>query len=487
MGTDPAAGALTLRAASALSPTVRREQSARDLAHVRAAIDDWFSRWQAPMDGTPMFVALHRTRLEALNQVLMSGLTALATAVGKVDVSQGRSIAEVNADCREIDQAVVWMHRIWVYYREKFEQRNDLALKPTLAAADEVVWSCYQQVFLSGKLPEGVRIGPAPLAYVESEYSPAIWDTSRPAPSALRETTEIEGLESFLSTLPIPTLRLPPWSVGAPWWLVFVAHEVGHSIRRELKLAEPFRATIAKAWPASDREARARIDRWTLWDSEIFADLASVAMIGTWAIEGLRELLIAPADEMARATAVYPAPIVRLALMAGAADRFGMDGATTIAGIDPDAATADAVVIEDMADVDRVLDAVLGPLTDKGATLDQLCGVDAVKDELGKNVPDWADDLAKGPGLPSPGRLTPRYVLGGTFLAWQRAAGLSNEDDRHAALDGLATNAIEALATNGPPGTRAGADEVTLASHGEALADRLLARSRAVRAGEGGT
>jgi hypothetical protein len=484
---DPPVDALTNPAASALSAVVRRERSEHDLAHLTLAIDRWFNRRRASTTGqygTTSFADLHKTRLDALERVLRGGLATLESELEKVDVSAGRTLANVNADCRVIDQAVVWMHRAWTYYREKFDQRDDPELKATLAAADEVVWSCYKWVYLFGRLPPEVRIGPAPLAYVESEFSPAIWAAGRPAPENLRDKSGVEGLDAWLATLPIPLLRLPPWSVDAPWWLVFVAHEIGHNLQRELGLVQPFRSALKSAWPASAGNASDRQDRWILWDAEIFADLVSVALVGPWAIAALRELLIAPATEMASDTGVYPPAIVRLTLMARAADRLGMDGAATIAGIDPDAATANEVVIADMADIDRVLDAALGPLTATGAKLEDMCALESVKDELSTQSKLMAHDLGRGPVEPEPHLLTPRYVLGGTFLAWQRVSEVPDIAKRAGALDALAANASEAISKSGPSDTRAGSDPGPLAAHGESFATWLLAQSRATRADE---
>ena len=103
-----------------------------------------------------------------------------------------------------------------------------------------------------------------------------------------------------------PTLRLPTWCVDSPWWLVFIAHEVGHNIQQELGLVQPFRTVVAGAWQPAEPEATARGERWGRWSPELFADLVSVALIGPWAIEGLRELVLGPPAEMARSRAAIP-------------------------------------------------------------------------------------------------------------------------------------------------------------------------------------
>ncbi len=461
---------------------VRREQSERELARLGTAINAWFVRRRADSTGDTPFAQLHRTRLDALEQVLKGGLAALSSALESVDVTLGRSAADVNVDCREIDEAVVWMHRVWTYYREKFDQRDDPVLAPTLKAADEVVWSCYRHVFVSTGLPPGVRIGPAPLAYVEAEYSPATWEAAKQAPSALREATDIGGLESFLANLPVPTLRLPTWCIDSPWWLVFIAHEVGHNIQQELGLVQPFRAVVAAAWQPAEPEATARAERWGRWSAELFADLVSVAMIGPWAIKALRELVLGPPEEMARPSGAYPAPIVRLVLMARAADRLGMSGTEAIEGIDPAASSATAQVVADMGDVDRVLDRALGPLTEGGKTIAELCGLTAVRDGLTTKARSWAGELALGAGAPVRSLLSPRYLVCASFLAWQRTAGLPSTDERRKAIDQLAANANVALATSGPEGTRAGTERPELAAQGTALGEWLLGRSHELRA-----
>ena len=53
--------------------------------------------------------------------------------------------------CREFNfhnQRIIWIRYVWDYFREKLDQRDDANLKPTLEAADEVLWSCYHPYFL---------------------------------------------------------------------------------------------------------------------------------------------------------------------------------------------------------------------------------------------------------------------------------------------------------------------------------------------------
>src|SRR5919109_3404620 len=183
---SPAAPA---KSAAGLPPAVRREQSEREFRRVEKAIDDWFKSRLDP-DDPRKFGDLHKTRIAALKQVLDDARATIWGAIGDVNVTANRDHGKVYAECQVIDYAIVWIHRVWAYYRDKFDQRDDDALGPTLWAADEVVWSCYRPVFDSKKLPAGIDIGPAPLAFIDSEYSPATWEAGKQPPTGLREDTQ---------------------------------------------------------------------------------------------------------------------------------------------------------------------------------------------------------------------------------------------------------------------------------------------------------
>jgi hypothetical protein len=333
-------------------------------------------------------------------------------------------------------------------------------------------------VFDSKRLPAGIAIGPAPLAFIDSEYSPATWEAGKQPPTGLREDTQIEGLEEFLVTLPIPILRLPPWTIDAPWWLVFVAHEVGHNLQRELRLIPPFRTAISRAWDDGAKDAAERRERWIPWETEIFADLVSVAMIGPWAIRGLREIVLGPATTMASPTVGYPPPIVRLNLMAQALEPLGFGGGDLLSGLDPAASTANEAVKRDLADVEAVLKRALGPLNASGLTLAEICQTKLVLAGLGSESNKAADSLPSGIGAQARSFQRPRYVLCGAFTAWERAASKVTSDERSTKLDSIAANAIAALRISGPADTRAGELAPLVGGHGQRLAEWLLQQGR---------
>jgi hypothetical protein len=454
----------------------RRAQSSRELDRVQKTFDAWFKlRMERDKDLFGQYAGLHKTRLETLQTVLQQGVASLQEELGRVAVDAARDEAQVYTECRAIDHATVWMQRVWLFYRDKFDQREDLTLRPLLMAADEVTWSCYRQIFTNkNNFPTRITQGPAPLVYIDAQYSPATWEVTKQAPSDLREASQIEGLESFLQTLPVPVLRLPTWCIGAPWFLVFIGHEVGHNIQRELDLTVAVRKLITQA--CEERKAAGdtpKADRWAAWGEEIFADLFSVAMMGAWAVRGLREILIGPAAEMTAPQVGYPLPVVRLALIAKAADLLALDGQEALGGLNLDAIGKTSPVADaDLKMVEPILEKLLGLLSDEHTSLEKLCGLPEFKKELDTLSRHWGDQLQGTPAAPTRSLQAARYITCGAWLAYSETQGT-------AALDTLAGTTIDTLSKSGPPGDRAEPPKPTdLKAQGAHLAQFCLAAAR---------
>ena len=454
-----------------LTALQRTDQSRAELARIRREISGWLDDKEKAPHGK---AALHATRLAALRQILLGALDVLDGAVGRVDVAS-IPIWAVYAECRRIDESAVWLQRVWAYYREKFDQREKATIQDVLSAADELVWSCYQQVFVEGaEVPTGVAPGPAPLAYIDDSYAPATWDSSRLSPGALREGRQTAGLEAFLQTLPVGVIQLPPWCIDAPWNLAFIAHEVGHNIQNRLKLTTSF-GTLLEQAAADGTPSSATPSRWAGWGAEIFADIYSAAMIGDAAAIALRELQVGSPEAMATSTDAYPAPLMRLEIIHRTATRLGLVATPTAPtsgfGI---AGPRGAMLDSDLAVLDRVLDAASGPLNPAGVTFSSLAGVNGVRDDFLKRGSFWGTALSAKPTAPNRGLETARYVIHGAWLAWQAIAATTDETDRAAALALLATNTVQTLTISGPEGTRAGPGDASFADEGARLGLELL-------------
>src|SRR5262249_47297549 len=137
----------------------------------------------------------------------------------------------IYSNCRSVDRRLLWIRRLWAYFQSKFDQRYDDRLRGLLRAADDVVWSCYAQPFRT----LGINNVPSlPLPFVASVYSPFAIPRDEP-PQDLRSDVDAGFLSQMLREMPIPVVGIPPNSVDEPWWLAYLAHEVGHHVQFDLQ------------------------------------------------------------------------------------------------------------------------------------------------------------------------------------------------------------------------------------------------------------
>jgi hypothetical protein len=467
----------------ALVNLVRRERTQRELHRLAGTLQDWLmQRRQADHDGQE-YLGFHETRLGSLRTVFMSALDELARQVSGLDLD--RDAGEVYEECRDLDEAIVWLRRVWEYFADKFAQRedpNDKWLGRLLRAADEVVWSCYEPIMGQAKK----AMGPAPLAYVEPEYSPAAIQADRPLPYGLRlgaAVTHADSLRDFLRTLPVPVVRLPPWCVKDPWWLVYVAHEMGHHLLHELELQAHFREGLRRA--ARSRAKRGVTDTdanfWAQWSEEIFADLFSLCMVGPWALWALAEVERGTAAEMVRRRDEYPSPVIRLALLARAARALGLDRTGMFSGLPLGRlARQDVLARRDWAVLKAAVCFALGPLPGELGTLEKLCKFEAkVFARPDGKVEAWAQQLRNGVYAERSPE-SARQAISAAVCAWSAVANLARDKERATARTALARNTVESLIRCAPPGRRP-AQKVAGPEVGRDLITQVLKAARSNR------
>jgi hypothetical protein len=421
-----------------------------------------------------------RSQVEAVELLVRGCLDSLRT---RLDDLGGLEPGTRASESWRLTTTLAWLERVWQYFRSKIDQR-DGPLEPLLRAADEVVWSCWRSAELDRFERRFLALGcsppPPPLAYVEPWFSPA----ALPGTARLSRTVPSEadlplGIAALVQSVPVPLLRLPTWCTGAPWWLVFVAHEVGHHWQHALNLVVEFSGLVSAAAEAAGAPA-ADVDEWGRWGEEIFADLVSVLLAGPWALWAMAELVRGPAAEMARRELKYPPSLARLGLLAGALEELGLDPLPFLRGIDltpppgaPAALTRDLTVARQIARLCRV------ELPQPLGRLDQLCGFDAGVFQKYGPVEEWRYALSGQDTIVPPRQIdTGRHLVMGSLSAWAALteSGLEGEALRKAA-EKLAGRTLAALTACAPGGDRAGGGEVGMAGTGSALADALLALS----------
>jgi hypothetical protein len=481
--------------------TIRRQQTIDAAERLERAIRTWVGGWRGEDEdnGNPR-AGRYRTHLNAIDSVLGGAAAALVAEARALTTTSEAGL--VYQQCREVDESVAWLYRLWDFYRLRLDQRRDPAVRATVIACDEIVWSAYEQVMASPAVRTAkISRGAAPLPYIHDDYSPAAIDQSRPLPPPLQMPLEFPSwdpaLQAIVDRLAAPLLEAPRWCVGAPWWLVFVAHEVGHHLTARLELLDAIQTSMVEAvTPIAGADAA---QAWASWSEEAVADAWSVALIGRAAVEALVEIELSEPSTMRRqSTREYPPAALRLALMARVCVALGFE-APAIPEVSRDAALqADADLAPLAAALSAVRGVLLGDLPRALGTIETLCAVNP--EPFLTSVDTWSMRLRKGEKAAATSLVSARHLVAASFQAWQSCRAdaeklpTGKEDVAMArfaeATAALAKATTTRLAESGPAGTRAAvpqpgqpdADRQSAA----ALAQRLLALARQGVAPQGG-
>jgi Zn-dependent protease with chaperone function len=459
---------------------VRRERTARLIERTGGSIDRWLrDRHAKDVDSTGQYVGRHELQRVALRALLVEA--AKTMRMRAKDLSADLRLGDFFDECRSLDEAAIWLERVWEFYRAKFDQRDDPAFGPVVRAADEIVWSCYHDVMRRAR---GGRHPPQPLPFVASEYSPAALESDKPVPHQLetggRGPAWTEGLRAATATVPVTLLRLPPWCVHDPWWLAFIAHEVGHHVQTDLALTTAFGQAVARA--VSDAGGtREESVAWSGWSREIFADVFSIMMLGPGAVRAIEDIERSNDANMLRSTRTYPPPRVRVYLMQRTAELLNcpVEGHAAARSRDAFARAAD------LADATVAL--ALGPLPGRAHTLRELCDFDAGPYDRYGAVDIWADRLLDGTSAAEvPDTETARLIVAGSLEAWHRISRMSDAGERDKARETLAATTLTALEKSAPPIRRAPLMEGVLpADAGAGLAEVLIHDAKIYRPAPG--
>ncbi|WP_158620366.1 MULTISPECIES: hypothetical protein [Corallococcus] len=438
-----------------------RERLRRELGSLRAEFAAWLT-----LRRKQDVAEQHASQFMAIEACIDGAARGLTKHLDALDLGLPRgAFAE---QCRRHDLRILWLRRLWRFFRERLDQRDDARLAPLLRAADEVVWSAWRSVFeRAPTLGLNVTNGPAPLPFIDLEHSPA----ATPRTWVSRELSRDGGplLAEHLERLPIALIHLPVASVASPWWLVFIGHEVGHHVQHHLGLVAGFQAQLKQAVlrAAPDlklTDAALAAERWGRWSQEVFADVYSVVSFGTAAVRALVEFEQHPDAGMGVPRDRYPAAAVRLHLMVRTAERLGLSGAqASLNGLDPRALVAGVELAEeDLRLVDTVVEASLAELPGSDVSLTELLGFDARHFEL------------RWPAVPTPFDVTgPRRMAGAALEAWARTEAMPLMGDA-SALDALADTVKQLLGEKRLPERRGGAKPPGAPLNRDGLLDVLL-------------
>ena len=429
----------------------RKEQTELEFTRLKTEVEKW---WTGRVKDDKQ--KQYRTQLAAIKGMVESAVDYLTKELSKIDLKMPEG--QFYEECRRFDLRVIWLRKVWDFYREKFDQRDDDELKPLLLAADEVVWGCYQQLFRRAPtFALQLKSGPAPLPFIETSYSPESFP-SELVPYDLKPS-EVGFLQTLMNKLPIPLVSLPQACVTAPWWLVYVGHEVGHHIQYELADQRAF----VKLFEVRIQNAVKRkcgntdeIEKWGRWGKEIFADVFSVLTMGQWAVRAMLEFEMQQPQAMLTRRPQYPSPVIRLHLLAHIANSLGLDGTAELRGLNVEEMVKGNPQAErDYSFVEEIVKEALSTEVAPNVTLTQLIGFLKEDFQPGGDLSGWSAALrTPNPSAPAIGNLRdPRLIAGAALAAWSE---LTEEDEERRKLlrNELAANTIRLIAESREPGDR---------------------------------
>lgn len=415
----------------------RIEETLRNAEYLDRQVMGWASR-RRHQDKLYQY----RTQLDALDHALSRSLKAVRNALAEID--PGAPSGDVYALCREHDKRLCVIGRAWDFFRIRFDQRDDPHLAATVAAADEVVWSCYAEAIRTAmRLPPGAPLPvSAPLPYIEHEYAARALPRDEPPHEVHADGTDAI-LGDYLAALPVPVVGLPASCVTAPWWLSFIGHEVGHHLQLDLApswtVTEDFGQLLRRTAAGILVNGKQAGARWHGWQMEIFADACWVHSMGAAALMTLVELELTSNAAMRDPGRIgYPAAAVRLSLVAEVLRQLGQGADVALRGVDVDAYADSPELQQDLKLVPSLAAALV--------THDN-AGVGTFQDLFDWQPGDYAPDGSvagwarafQSPDLlfPEKSLRAPRQLVAGAVLAWTRIVEIDDEGYRNEAREQL--------------------------------------------------
>lgn len=260
-----------------------------ELQHKLAGLAAEFQSWRDESEAQKP-LEKHHTQIRRIT-VQLGGLQAvIRQELQAVTGSEGQILTA----CREIEQMILELHRIWEFFRSKLALRSVPWFKNYLIAADELAWFCYhaaQQKTPPAHIPREAIKEP-PLVFFNGGSSP--FTHSRNWAYRAEDVAD-EGLQTpefiqVLKALPIPVIGIPWFQIQHLPEALIIAHEVGHNVEDDLKLTGRLKALLETAL-AAEQIPPGRQEAWKSWLGEIFADINGCLALGPAFVGTLMDFL----------------------------------------------------------------------------------------------------------------------------------------------------------------------------------------------------
>ena len=113
----------------------RRIQAKIELRRFSETVSDWQDRRTTDDPGNH---GQHDSQIKAVTEQVDGAAQIIRAEIDGLDL-KALSLGEVYAKCYQTERRVVWLWRVFEFFRSKFDQRDHERFKLLLQAADEVV------------------------------------------------------------------------------------------------------------------------------------------------------------------------------------------------------------------------------------------------------------------------------------------------------------------------------------------------------------
>jgi hypothetical protein len=261
-------------------------QRSTELLYHDSALRHEFKVWRMQSDGPTKPFAKHRSQIERVTNLLEAHLETIDAA----------NVTVAYEPQETAYSHLLGVYRIWSYFRSKFIMRADNRLGDMLRCADELAWACYKPAREKAKKAGQIddeQLKEPPLVFFSGDATPFVQTRATPfMPEGLTDR-DIANFSELILSLPVPVVGVPWFQLNHLPAIPVVAHEVGHTVEHDFKIAEPLETLIANLNICPKRH-----EPWLQWRKEIFADVYACICIGPAFLLALMGYLLGDAQEV---------------------------------------------------------------------------------------------------------------------------------------------------------------------------------------------